>query len=115
MKPVVVVLTPSIDLARYDISSTNTPGARYSGMAVSLRADDERGVRRRRAQHELASVLDRRLADLRWWGRRRYERRQRLVEEHAEIGQLTGPRQRDVRHEGLQRHRPRRLCKRSLG
>src|SRR5260370_1098779 len=38
MKPVVVVLTPSIDLARNDVSSTYTPGARYSGMAVLLAA-----------------------------------------------------------------------------
>ena len=31
--PVVVVLTPSMILLRNDVSSTNTPGARYSGMA----------------------------------------------------------------------------------
>src|SRR3954466_3123927 len=30
-KPVVLVLTPSMDLARKLVSSTNTPGARYSG------------------------------------------------------------------------------------
>src|SRR4029077_8479841 len=36
MKPVVVVLTPSIDFARNDTSSMKTPGARYSGMAILL-------------------------------------------------------------------------------
>jgi hypothetical protein len=36
MKPVVVVLTPSMDLERYDTSSTKTPGARYSGIAISF-------------------------------------------------------------------------------
>ena len=35
-KPVVVVLTPSMDLARNETSSMNTPGARYSGMGKLL-------------------------------------------------------------------------------
>lgn len=33
-KAVVLVLTPSIDLLRKLVSSSNTPGARYSGMMV---------------------------------------------------------------------------------
>src|SRR3954447_12203751 len=49
-KPVVLVPTPSIDLARKLVSSTYTPGARYSGMAhllecsgqVELKRDGER-------------------------------------------------------------------------
>src|SRR3989344_1111644 len=35
MKPVVVVDTPSMVLARNEVSSTKTPGARYSGMGIS--------------------------------------------------------------------------------
>ena len=35
MKPVVVVLTPWIELERYETSSTYTPGARYSGIPDS--------------------------------------------------------------------------------
>ena len=33
---VVLVLTPSIDFDRNDVSSTYTPGARYSGIGVSM-------------------------------------------------------------------------------
>src|SRR5687768_14007310 len=60
MKPVVVVLTPSMDLARYETSSTKTPGARYSGMAAPLSGRAHRQhVPLRRADHELVAEAQR--------------------------------------------------------
>src|SRR3989442_11204733 len=41
MNPVVVVLTPSMDLERNETSSTYTPGARYSGIVISLSASPD--------------------------------------------------------------------------
>src|SRR5262245_16214360 len=67
MKPVVVVLTPSIDLERNETSSTYTPGARYSGIPSPSRAwvrghDDRLGASRRRPRRGDAQRGGRRAA-----------------------------------------------------
>src|SRR6188768_4498618 len=63
----VLVPTPSIDLARKLVSSTNTPGARYSGMEQLLRlARLGAGKRGDHGRHSTSAVatarVDRRMA-----------------------------------------------------